>query len=82
MLNFCIKVKGGRIRGHNKTIFVQMWNSAMDMYEDELSFSSMGQAISALKLNNAVTIEELMMLRDVAREAVDSISDIFVRVKK
>lgn len=81
MLNFCLKVKGGRIRGHDKTIFIQTWDSEIEAYEDELTFSNFGQAILALMIKGALTFDELMMLQDVASEAVNSITDIFMRTK-
>ena len=54
MLNFCITTEGSRIRGHNKTIFIQIWDAVKGRYEDELSFSNMGQAgLSYLRCRNA-----------------------------
>lgn len=81
MLNFCITTEGSRIRGHNKTIFVQIWDAAKGKYEDELSFSNISQAVSVLLIKDAVTQTDLMMLRDIANEAVSSVSELFRRKK-
>lgn len=78
MLNFCITMGLSRIRGHGKAVFVQIKNDSTGKYDNELSFSCMSQAVAALLIKDAVTQTELMMLRDIAKEAISSVSDLLL----
>lgn len=72
MLNFCITTEFCRIRGHNKTIFTRINGE-----DEELVFSSVGQAVSAMLGKGAITQSELLMIKNIASDTVISITDLF-----
>lgn len=77
MLNFSITTKLARVRGHYQSIYVQIFNPDKGNYGEEMSFSSISQAVNVLQLKNAIDYVELRMLNDIASETAMGISELF-----
>jgi len=77
MLNFSITTKLARVRGCYQSIYVQIFNPDNGNYGEEMSFSSVSQAVNALQVKEAIDYVEISMINDIASEAVMSISELF-----